>query len=149
MRLSVRCTPVWENPRVTSASQHDLLRLRARPGRTTRRLCGASLVAQALSVFLGSLVAWRLDRTLHGGTGTALLWSGVALAVLCLVAVGALRSRAGIWLGWVCQVLTLASALLLPAMLVVGLLFLALWWVCLTNGLRIDADKARAAAGTG
>lgn len=134
---------------MTSPTHLDVLRPPARPGPTTRRLCGASLVAQAISVFLGSLVAWQLDRALHGGTGTALLWSGVALAVLCLVAAGALRTSAGVWLGWLCQVLTLASAVLLPAMVVVGLLFAALWWVCLSNGLRIDADKARLAAEAG
>lgn len=132
---------------MTSTSHLDVLRPPARPGPTTRRLCGASLLAQGISVFLGSLVAWQLDRALHGGTGTALLWSGLALALLCLVAAGALRSRAGVWLGWLCQVLTLASALLLPAMLLVGLIFTALWWVCLSYGMRIDADKARLAAG--
>lgn len=114
-----------------------------RPGQITRRLCSASLLAQGLSVFFGALVAWQLDRALAGGTGSVLLWGGCALAVLCLVAAGAMRSRAGIALGWLCQVLTLASALVLPAMLVVGLIFGALWWVCLSNGLRIDADRAR------
>lgn len=120
-----------------------------RPGQITRRLCSASLLAQGLSVFFGALVAWQLDRALAGGTGSTLLWGGSALAVLCLVAAGAMRSRAGIWLGWLCQVLTLASALVLPAMAVVGVLFLVLWWVCLSNGLRIDADRARLASGAG
>lgn len=128
---------------MTPIAALQALRPPERPGQTTRRLCGATLVAQALSVFLGALVAWQLERTLHEGTGSALLWGGVALAVLCVLAAGALRSRVGIWLGWLCQVLTLASALLLPAMLLVGLIFLVLWWVCLSNGLRIDADRAR------
>jgi hypothetical protein len=119
------------------------------PGQITRRLCSASLVGQALSVFFGALVAWQLDRALAGGSGTTLLWGGSALAVLCVVAAGAMRSRAGIYLGWLCQVLTLACALVLPAMAVVGVLFLVLWWVCLRNGLRIDADRARAGAGAG
>ncbi|AXH95892.1 DUF4233 domain-containing protein [Ornithinimicrobium avium] len=134
---------------MTSSTHPDVLRPPARPGPTTRRLCGAALVAQALSVFLGSLVAWRLASTLDSGSGTTLLLAGVGLAVLCLVTVGALRTSAGIWLGWLCQVLTLASAFLLPAMLVVGLIFAVLWWVCLSNGLRIDADKARFAAEAG
>lgn len=121
--------------------------LSRRPGQITRRLCSASLLGQALSVFFGALVAWQLDRALAGGTGDVLLWGGSALAVLCLVAAGVMRSRAGIWLGWLCQLLTLASAVVLPAMVVVGVIFLALWWVCLSNGLRIDADRARAAAG--
>ena len=32
------------------------------PGILTRRLCGATLLAQALSVFFGALVAWRLAQ---------------------------------------------------------------------------------------
>lgn len=115
------------------------------PGQTTRRLCSASLLAQALSVFFGALVAWQLERALAGG-GTTLLWGGSALALLCVVAAAAMRSRAGIVLGWLCQVLTLASALVLPAMVIVGILFTVLWWVCLSNGLRIDADRAASAA---
>lgn len=121
---------------------------RRQPGQITRRLCSASLLAQGLSVFFGALVAWQLDRALAGGSGTMLLWGGSGLATLCLVAAGAMRSRAGIYLGWLCQVLTLASALVLPAMLIVGILFAVLWWVCLRNGLRIDADRARLAHGT-
>lgn len=118
------------------------------PGQITRRLCSASLLAQGLSVFFGALVAWQLDRALAGGSGATLLWGGTGLAVLCLLAAGAMRSRAGIYLGWLCQVLTLVSALVLPAMLIVGILFAVLWWVCLSNGLRIDADRARLAHGT-
>ncbi len=117
-----------------------------RPGQITRRLCGATLLGQALSVFFGALVAWQLERALGEGDGGVLLWGGSALAVLCLVAAGAMRSRAGIYLGWLCQVLTVASAVALPAMVVVGLIFGLLWWLCLTNGLRIDADRARAGA---
>lgn len=120
-----------------------------RPGQITRRLCSATLLAQALSVFFGALVAWQLDRVTTGGTGSTPLWGGSALAVLCLVAAGAMRSRAGIYLGWLCQVLTLASALVLPAMLLVGGIFALLWWVCLSNGLRIDADRARAGSAAG
>jgi hypothetical protein len=117
------------------------------PGQITRRLCSASLLAQGLSVFFGALVAWQLDRALAGGSGSTLLWGGSALAVLCLLAAGAMRSRAGIYLGWLCQLLTLASALVLPAMLIVGILFTILWWLCLSNGLRIDADRGRLAQG--
>ncbi len=147
MRLGSRCRGVWKNPPVTSPDR-PRTPLHRRPGQITRRLCSASLLGQALSVFFGALVAWQLDRALAGGTGNLLLWAGSALALLCLVAAGAMRSRAGVYLGWLCQVLTLASALVLPAMLIVGIIFAVLWWVCLSNGLRIDADRARLAAGT-
>ncbi|MDO5738969.1 MAG: DUF4233 domain-containing protein [Ornithinimicrobium sp.] len=108
----------------------------------TRRLGAVTLLAQAMSVFFGGLVAWQLTSAAGAGSGSAHLWALSALALLCLVTAGALRSRAGIALGWLCQALTLASALILPAMLVVGLIFTGLWWVCLRYGGRIDADKA-------
>lgn len=120
-----------------------------RPGQITRRLCAAVLLGQAISVFFGALVAWQLDKALGGGTGDLLLWGGSGLAVLCLVAAGAMRSGVGLLLGWLCQVLTLASALVLPAMVVVALLFGLLWWVCVRHGLRIDAERARLAAQAG
>ena len=132
-----------------TSPDHQRAALPRRPGQITRRLCSATLLAQALSVFFGALVAWQLDRVSTGGSGSALLWGGSTLAVLCLVAAGAMRSRAGISLGWLCQALTLASALVLPAMLIVAGIFALLWWVCLSNGLRIDADRARAAADAG
>ena len=118
----------------------------SRPGQMTRRLGATTLLAQALSVFFGGLVAWQLDSAAGGERGMTLLWVIGAVAVLCVLAAGALRTRAGIWLGWLCQVLTLASAFLLPAMAVVGLLFALLWWLCLKHGTRIDQDKARWAA---
>lgn len=121
----------------------------SRPGQMTRRLGGATLVAQAISVFFGGLVAWQLDTAMGGDRGITLLWALGGVAVLCLFAAGALRSRAGIVLGWVCQVLTLASALILPAMLIVALLFGLLWWLCIKHGGRIDADRAAWAAAAG
>lgn len=138
---------VWDNPRVSSLPpQRTLPAAPSRPGQITRRLCSASLLAQAISVFFGALVAWQLDRVFGEGDGSRLLLAGSAVAVLCVLAAGALRTRAGIWLGWLCQVLTVAGGLLLPAMFIVGVLFAVLWWVCLSNGLRIDADRARLAA---
>jgi hypothetical protein len=107
----------------------------------TRRLGGATLVAQALSVFLGALVAWQLDNAVGGDQGGRNLAVLGAVALLCVLAAGALRTRAGILLGWVCQVLTLATAVLLPAMVVVALLFGFLWWWSLRAGARIDAVR--------
>ena len=131
---------VCQNPPVTSASP-SLLRPPL-PGKLTRRLGATTLTAQALVVFLGTLVAWRLGAASGDPRSTAYLWVGGALTLLCVVAAGALRSRAGIVLGWLCQALTLVSALVLPAMAVVGVIFGLLWWVCLSQGRRLDALSA-------
>ena len=115
------------------------------PGTLTRRLCATTLIAQALSVFLGALVAWRLGQTTDDPRAGAFLWGGLALAGLCVVAAGALRSRWGILLGWVVQFLTLAAGVVLPAMFVVAGLFGFLWWLCLTQGIRMDRLTAQRA----
>lgn len=128
---------VTERADPTSASRPG----RRRPGSMTRRLGGATLVAQALSVFLGALVAWQLDNALGGEQGVRNLVALGAVSLLCLLAAGGLRTRAGVVLGWACQVLTLATAVLLPAMAVVALLFGLLWWWSLRAGSRIDAVR--------
>lgn len=108
------------------------------PGTLTRRLCGATLLAQAMSVFFGALVAWRLAETTGDQRAQLYLWGGIGLALLCLVAAGAMRGRGGVALGWLAQVLTLLSGIVLPAMLIVGVIFGGLWWLCLSQGLRMD-----------
>lgn len=126
---------VWEDGRVT-------------PGILTRRLCATTLSAQAMVVFFGGLVAWRLGQLGEDPRATTYLVGGIALAVLSVLAAGALRSHWGIRLGWIVQILTLASALVLPAMLAVTLIFGSLWWLCLHQGRRLDrliAERAAAA----
>lgn len=113
------------------------------PGILTRRLCAATLLAQAIAVFFGALVAWRLGDVSGDPRATTYLWAGVAIALLCLVAAGALRGRAGVALGWLAQALTLASAVVLPAMLVVAVIFGGLWWASLTQGRRMDQITAQ------
>ena len=113
------------------------------PGTLTRRLCATTLLAQAMCTVFGALVAWQLGRAEQDPRASAYLVGGIVLAALCLVAAGALRSRVGIALGWAVQALTLASALVLPAMLVVAGLFGFLWWMCLTQGRRLDLITAQ------
>jgi len=46
-------------------------------------------------------------------------------------------------LGWLVQLLTLATAVVLPAMAIVALIFAGLWWMCLAQGAKIDAIRAQ------
>lgn len=118
-------------------------------GILTRRLCGATLLAQALSVFFGALVAWRLAQAYDDDRAGLYLTGGMALALLCVVAAGALRSRHGVALGWGVQVLTLVSALVLPAMVIVAGIFGTLWFLCLRQGRRMDEVTAQREAQAG
>ncbi|MDC5695838.1 DUF4233 domain-containing protein [Intrasporangium calvum] len=112
-------------------------------GKFTWRMLATVLVGQSISVFFGALVARAVAATgpdAHRSTTYLLVGSGLAL--LSILAAGLMRRPYGVTLGWLVQVLTLASALILPMMLVVGLIFLVLWTTCLFLGSRIDEAQA-------
>lgn len=116
-------------------------------GKFTWRMLATVLAGQSLAVFFGALVARAIAATgPDAARSTSYLVVGVGIAALCIVAAGTLRRPWGVTLGWLAQLLTLVSALVVPMMLVVGLVFLALWLVCLVQGPRIDATDAQRAA---
>lgn len=118
----------------------------ARPARSYRRLFALMvLVGEALVVGFATLVAKDLADVSRGHA----LAAGAVLAALCVVAAGLLRSRAGYLLGWVVQLLLIATALWVPVMLFLGLVFAGLWVVALVQGSRADALTASRAARAG
>ncbi|MBM6399023.1 DUF4233 domain-containing protein [Phycicoccus sp. MQZ13P-5] len=116
-------------------------------GKFTYRLLAVALVGQAVVLSFFALVVRALaiadDRAADGGR---LLWVGLGLAALAVVAAGLMRGPVGLPLGWLVQVLTWASALLVPAMVGVAVVFTALWVLLLVQGTRVDALSARRAA---
>lgn len=106
--------------------------------RMTRRFAGIVIGSQAVVVFLGALVAFALAKAQGEPAHTAYLTVGIILAVLCIVAAGTLRRPWGVTLGWLIEIATLVSAVVLPMMLVVGLIFLALWATALVQGRKMD-----------
>lgn len=113
------------------------------PGRMTRRLAGTVISAQGLVVFFGALVARALAAADGSNTSGTPLLVGSLLAVLCILDAALLRRPWGITLGWVLQIATLATALAVPTMLVVGLLFGALWLTALAQGRAMDEHTRR------
>jgi len=105
-----------------------------------RVLCSSVLGIEVIVVLLATSLA-----TSNGSvTNTALAWGvGLALMALLIVAAGMVGRRGGLTLGWILQVLVLASALVVGwSMLVVGLLFVLLWWTAIYLGSRVDRAKA-------
>ena len=98
-------------------------------GKFTWRMLATVLGSQGVVVFLGALVARGLASAEGDDRGHAWLWTGVGLAVLCFLAAGLMRRPWGVTLGWLIQVLTFASAVVVPAIVGVGVIFLLLW-VC-------------------
>lgn len=116
-------------------------------GKMTRRLAAVVIGTQGLAVFFGALVARGL--AIGGGASVgevagderhsgSLLLVGSLLAVLCLLDAGLLRRPWGVTVGWALQVATLACAFVVPLMLLVGLLFGALWVTALVQGHAMD-----------
>jgi Protein of unknown function (DUF4233) len=113
------------------------------PGRMTRRLAGVVIGTQGLAVFFGALVARALAAASDSRTSGSFLLVGSLLAVLCVLDAGLLRQPWGVTLGWVLQLATLACAFVVPLMLLVGLLFGALWLTALVQGHAMDEHTKR------
>jgi hypothetical protein len=104
---------------------------------------------EVIIVFHAALVIWGLSRGADeaGGLPSWLALAGGGVIIVGLIAtIGLLRFRWAYVLGWVLQVLILASGFLNPAMFVVGVLFGGMWWYCMVVGSRIDRQRAAAAA---
>lgn len=115
-------------------------------GKFTWRMLSTVLAGQSVCLFLGALVARAVAASDEGASGARLLVVGCGLAVLCVLASGTLRKPWGVTFGWVIQALTLLSALVVPMMFFVWLIFLALWVTCLVQGDKVDRTDARRSA---
>lgn len=109
----------------------------------TWRMVAVVLAAESVLIFFGALVAWSLATAgPDKDRATTYLIAGSALALLALVAAGSMRRSFGLTLGWLVQACALLAGLVVPAMVIVGGLFLALFLVCLIQGRKIDAVQA-------
>ena len=113
-------------------------------GKFTWRMLATLLAGQALVIFFGALVARAIADAQGRDTATTFLWVGSGLAVLSLVAAGSMRRPFGVTLGWLVQLLTFASAYVVPMMVLAGLIFTGLWLLCLAQGDRIDRVQSGA-----
>lgn len=103
--------------RAPSAGRHRLvsgLVFYGRTGRFTWRMGATVLGAQSVLVFFGALVARALAAAQDSGAATAYLLVGSALAVVCLLAAGLMRSPVGVTLGWLVQLACFATAVVVP-----------------------------------
>ncbi len=102
------------------------------------RLAATGLALEAFLVFFATLAASALSD-LPGRT----LWIGGGVLILvCLLAAGVVRRPGGIAIGWVVQVLVIATGFVLPAMAVLGVVFAALYGWFVVLGGRIDRERA-------
>lgn len=100
----------------------------------TRALAATVLIFEALIVIFAALVA----KDLSDLSTAAALGGGAAIAVALVLATGALRARAGYVLGSLLQLVLLATAVVVPAMVVVGVIFAGLWVAALLVGRHVS-----------
>ncbi len=96
------------------------------------------LALEAFVVFFATLVFFGRDYAPPGvvfGVGGGLLAVIIGTAAL-------LRYRAGYWLGWLVQVILIASGLLEPIMFIVGGIFAAMWVFGIVRGSSVDELNA-------
>lgn len=111
-------------------------------GTFTWRMLATVLAGQGLLILLGALLARGTALAQGADNAQTLLWLGVGFAVLAFVTAGLMRTPVGLPLGWLVQALTWASAVVVPAMIGVGLVFTGLWVLCLVKGQQVDAMMA-------
>jgi uncharacterized membrane protein len=71
----------------------------------------------------------------------ALIIGGV-IAILCLLAPGLLKKKAGWILGWILQVGILAYGFVITSMFLVGAIFLGLWIAAIFVGKKGESARA-------
>lgn len=114
------------------------LRVWGVPEAMTRRLAAVVLGSEAPLVLFGAVGAKALADAADARHGTTYLVVGTGLALLAILAAAALQTRWGLALGWLVQLATFASALVLPGMIIVGAVFGVLWIVALVQGAKMD-----------
>ena len=100
------------------------------------RVLSASVLAMEAFVMAFAIL---LAMGEHGG---GVLTLGGVIAILCLLAPGLLKKKAGWILGWFLQVGILAYGFVVTSMFLVGAIFLGLWIAAIFVGKKGEAARA-------
>lgn len=110
------------------------------PRSVKRSLASIVLGFETIVVFLASLVFYGLGAL----PPAVALGGGAALVAVLLATIGLLRYPWAYVIGWILQVLLIATGFLNPVMFVVGALFAGMWIYSMVTGTRIDKQKENA-----
>ncbi|NUL48872.1 DUF4233 domain-containing protein [Cellulosimicrobium funkei] len=101
------------------------------------------LVMEAFVLVFFGLAMFGVNR----GTPMASWALGIslALAAVAVLDCALVRKPVGIWIGWVIQILLVASAFIEYTMAIVGVGFGLAWWYAVTKGAQIDRENVRRA----
>jgi hypothetical protein len=102
------------------------------------RVLGSTvLILEALVVLLAVPIAINVANV----NATYALVIGIALAGLLVLTVGVITKPIAVPIGWVLQVLVIASGIIVPTMFFIGGLFALLWFFAVRNGQRVDRAR--------
>ena len=120
-----------------------------RPKRSlTAQLAAIVLGFESIVVFLGGLAVYGLGSLPQNIPGWWGIVAGAVLALAMILTAGVVHKKAGIIVGWVLQGLVVLSGIVIPAMLIVALIFGGMWAYATIQGPRIEA-RGRSAAPEG
>jgi glucan phosphoethanolaminetransferase (alkaline phosphatase superfamily) len=117
-----------------------------RPGMPKKRrsvkimFASTVLLLEAFVVLFGTLAVFGLRR--DEISPALILGAGITLSLLLVMTCAVLTRRWGIAVGWVLQLVIIASGFLEPAMFLVGLAFALTWLYGLRTGARLDRENA-------
>jgi hypothetical protein len=101
-------------------------------------MCAAVLGFECVVLGLSSIVLITIED-ISVPTGLTI---GLGLAVAAILIAGLLRFEWAYYAGFVLQVAALALGIVVPAMIVLGLVFGALWTTAYVLGLKIEREQA-------
>ena len=114
-----------------------------RPPRTlVQKLAPIVLGFESIVVFLAGLTVYGLKAL---PTGVEPWWGivgGIVVALACLVVAGLVTRPWAITAGWVIQAVIALSAFLVPAILLVVVIFGGMWAYATIMGARLDARRS-------
>jgi hypothetical protein len=103
----------------------------------TESLLSIVLTLEAVLVFFIALTVFGL----HALSPELAFGGGAVLAILLLAATRVMRYPWGVWIGWVLQLVMLATGLVLAALYIAALFFIAMWVFCFVRGRQIDRQN--------
>ncbi len=103
-----------------------------------RMMCAAVLAFESIVLGLATPVLITIEEV----SKTVSLSIGLGLALAALVIAGLLRAEWAYSLGFALQIAALVLGFVIPAMIVLGLLFGALWTAAYLLGKKIERQQA-------
>lgn len=112
-----------------------------RPRTLVQKLAPIVLGFEAIVVFLAGLTVFGLKTLPDGVEQWWGIVGGAVVGLACIVVAGMITKPWAISAGWVIQVVIALSAILVPAILLVVLIFGGMWAYATIMGARMDAPR--------